>query len=101
MKQLIKESEANIQAKVTSIENKLTELEGKEAREGKDPLSLMHEELQQVERRSNLVVHGLQEAAEGQGDGDLVGDLLEQVVQGGSPDLQVYGTGKSGQNHCG
>jgi hypothetical protein len=59
----------------------------------------MHEEMQQVERRrGNLVIHGLQEAAEGQDDGDLVGDLLEQVVPGGTPDFQVYRTGKGAQD---
>jgi hypothetical protein len=59
-----------------------------------DPLEIMHEEWEQMERRlKNIVVHGLKEATEEQDDAGQIRDLLEVVSQGLSPDFQAYKTG--------
>jgi hypothetical protein len=90
--------------KIQGLEDRVSELEkkcvGLEEKNGpvEDPVTLMHEEMQQVERRrANLVIHGLKEG-QGEEDGNQIADLLEKVVEGGAPDFQAYRTGKSTQD---
>ena len=68
MKDQLKDTETRmnnmIESKISALEKRLERVEKE------DPLNLLHDELDQMERRhNNIVIHGLEEAPEGQMDG--------------------------------
>jgi hypothetical protein len=78
---------------VTDLEKRISELEGSGSVE--DPLTQMHQELQQLNiRRNNVVIHGLKE---GERDHEQANEFLMATEPGEMLDFQVlYRAGKRG-----
>ena len=77
MKEQIQDTETRmndmIESKISALEKRL---EMVEKQEKQDPLNLLHDEMEQMERRrNNIVIHGLEEATEGT-DGEKVKEVF-------------------------
>ena len=89
----ITEVKLMVETRMTALEKRVSEVEKKGPVE--DPLTLMHQELQQLNiRKNNVVIHGLKE---GEHDHEQANEFMMATEPGESLDFQVlYRAGKRG-----
>jgi hypothetical protein len=94
LKKLIEDKISRLEERVSELEKKYVGLEEKNG-PVEDPVTLMHQELQQLNiRKNNVVIHGLKE---GELDHEQANEFMMATEPGESLDFQVlYRAGKRG-----
>ena len=96
VKEMVKTGVEALEVRVSEVERKVERLETKGPNGPvEDPVSLMHQELQQLNiRKNNVVIHGLKE---GEHDHEQANEFMMATEPGESLDFQVlYRAGKRG-----